>query len=104
MAQKKGIEVINLIESASNSVRSPDKRLTDATNSSIMDISNHLEVSTMPRKKKTETAPVAEVKAEVVTEAVKETVAEALAEKPAKKPAAMYTTQMETTNVKNQAR
>ena len=42
----------------------------------------------MPRKKKTETAPVAEVKAEVVTEAVKETVAEALAEKPAKKPAA----------------
>ena len=42
----------------------------------------------MPRKKKTETAPVAEVKAEVVTEAVKETVAEAPAEKPAKKPAA----------------
>ncbi len=29
----------------------------------------------MPRKKKTETAPVAEVKAEVVTEAVKETAA-----------------------------
>ena len=88
MAQKKGIEVINLFESASNSVISPDKRLTDATNSSIMDISNHLEVSTMPRKKKTETAPVAEVKAEVVTEAVKETVAEVPAEKPAKKPAA----------------
>ena len=42
----------------------------------------------MPRKKKTETAPVAEVKAEVVTEAVKETVAEAPAEKPAKKPTA----------------
>ena len=44
----------------------------------------------MPRKKKTETAPVAEIKAEVVTEAVKETVAEAPvpAEKPAKKPAA----------------
>ena len=42
----------------------------------------------MPRKKKTETAPVAEVKAEVVTEAVKETAAEAPAEKPAKKPAA----------------
>ena len=43
----------------------------------------------MPRKKKTETAPVAEIKAEVVTEAVKETVAEAPvpAEKPAKKPA-----------------
>ena len=40
----------------------------------------------MPRKKKTETAPVAEVKAEVVTEAVKETVAEAQAEKPAKNP------------------
>ena len=88
MAQKKGIEVINLFEMSANSVESPDKRLTDATNSSIIDISNHLEVSTMPRKKKTETAPVAEVKAEVVTEAVKETAAEAPAEKPAKKPAA----------------
>ncbi len=88
MAQKKGIEVINLFEMSANSVKSPDKRLTDAANSSIMDISNHLEVSTMPRKKKTETAPVAEVKAEVVTEAVKETVAEAPVEKPAKKPAA----------------
>ena len=76
MAQKKGIEVINLFEMSANSVKSPDKRLTDAANSSIMDISNHLEVSTMPRKKKTETAPVAEVKAE------------APAEKPAKKPAA----------------
>ena len=42
----------------------------------------------MPRKKKTETAPVAEVKTEVVTEAVKETVVEAPAEKPATKPAA----------------
>ena len=88
MAQRKGIEVINLFEMSANSVKSPDKRLTDATNSSIMDISNHLEVSTMPRKKKTETAPVAEVKAEVVTEAVKEAAAEAPAEKPAKKPAA----------------
>ena len=88
MAKKKGIEVINLFEMSANSVKSPDKRLTDAANSSIMDISNHLEVSTMPRKKKTETAPVAEVKAEVVTEAVKETAAEAPAEKPAKKPAA----------------
>ncbi len=88
MAQKKGIEVINLFEMSANSVKSPDKRLTDDANSSIMDISNHLEVSTMPRKKKTETTPVAEVKAEVVTEAVKETVAEAPAEKPAKKPAA----------------
>ncbi len=88
MAQKKGIEVINLFEATANSVESSDKRLTDAANSSIMNISNHLEVSTMPRKKKTETAPVAEVKAEVVTEAVKETAAEAPAEKPAKKPAA----------------
>ena len=88
MAQKKGIEVVNLFEMTANSVKSPDKRLTDATNSSIMDISNHLEVSTMPRKKKTETAPVVEVKAEVVTEVVKETVAEVPAEKPAKKPAA----------------
>ena len=42
----------------------------------------------MPRKKKTETAPVAEVKAEVVTEAVKETAQEAPAEKLAKKPVA----------------
>ena len=88
MAQKKGIEVINLFEMTANSVKSPDKRLTDATNSSIMDISNHLEVSTMPRKKKTETVPVAEVKAEVVTEVVKETAQEAPAEKPVKKPAA----------------
>lgn len=84
MAQKKGIEVINLFEMSANSVKSPDKRLTDAANSSIMDISNHLEVSTMPCKKKTETAPVAEVKAEVVTEAVKETAAK---KAPAKKTA-----------------
>jgi hypothetical protein len=88
MAQKKGIEVINLFEATANSVESPDKRLTDAANSSIMDISNHLEVSTMPRKKKTETAPVAEVKADAQTETVKETAQEAPAEKPAKKPAA----------------
>ncbi len=81
---KKGIEVINLFEMSANSVKSPDKRLTAAANSSMMDISNHLEVSTMPRKKKTETAPVAEVKAEVVTEAVKETAAK---KAPAKKTA-----------------
>ena len=43
----------------------------------------------MPRKKKAETAPVAEVKAEVVAEAVKEAAAEApAAEKATKKPAA----------------
>ena len=84
MAQKKGIEVINLFESASNSVISPVGGLTDSSNSVIIESSNRSEVSKMPRKKKTETAPVAEVKAEVVTEAVKETVAE----KPAKKPAA----------------
>ena len=54
----------------------------------IIELSNRSEVSTLPRKKKTETAPVAEVKAEVVTEAVKETAPEAPAEKPAKKPAA----------------
>ena len=44
----------------------------------------------MPRKKKTETEPVTEVKAEVVAEAVKETVAEApaAAKKSTKKPAA----------------
>ena len=43
----------------------------------------------MPRKKKAETAPVADVKAEVVSEAVKETVADApAAEKAVKKPAA----------------
>lgn len=45
----------------------------------------------MPRKKKTETAPVAEVKAEVVTEAVKETAQEASTEKPAKKAPAKKT-------------
>ena len=44
----------------------------------------------MPRKKKTETTPVAETKVEVVTEAVKKTVAEApaAAKKSTKKPAA----------------
>ena len=45
----------------------------------------------MPRKKKTETAPVVEVKADAVTEPVTETVADAPAEKPAKKPAARKT-------------
>jgi hypothetical protein len=60
--------------------------LTTEEKSGIMVISNHLEVSTMPRKKKTETAPVAEIKAEVVTETVAE--APVPAEKPAKKPAA----------------
>ena len=82
MAQKRGIEVINLFESASNSVISPVGGLTDSSNSVIIELSNRSEVSTMPRKKKTETAPVAEVKAEVVTEAVKETVAK---KAPAKK-------------------
>ena len=86
MAQKKGIEVINLFETQSNADKSTVNRLTTEDKSGIMDISNHLEVSTMPRKKKTETAPVAEVKAEVVTETVAE--APAPAEKPAKKPAA----------------
>lgn len=88
MAQKKGIEVINLFESASNSVISPVSGLTDSSNSVIIELSNRSEVSIMPRKKKTETSPVAEVKAEVMTEAVKETVAEAPAEKPSRKPAA----------------
>lgn len=45
----------------------------------------------MPRKKKTETAPVAEVTAPVAAETVTETVAEAPAEKPMKKPAAKKT-------------
>jgi len=63
--------------------------LTTEEKSGIMNISNHLEVSTMPRKKKTETAPVAEIKAEVVTETVAE--APVPAEKPAKKPAAKKT-------------
>ena len=45
----------------------------------------------MPRKKKTETAPVTEVKADAVTEPVTEAVAEVPAEKPAKKPAARKT-------------
>lgn len=54
---KKGIEVINLFEMSANSVKSPDKRLTAAANSSMMDISNHLEVSTMPRKLKPHLLP-----------------------------------------------
>ena len=54
----------------------------------------------MPRKKKTETAPVAEVKADAQTEAVKETVAEATvpAEKPAKKPSAKKAPAKKTAN------
>ena len=86
MARKKGIPVINLFEILSNGDNSPVNGLTDMENRSIMESSNHLEVSTMPRKKKTETetAPAAEVKAEVVTEAVKETAAK---KAPAKKTA-----------------
>ena len=45
----------------------------------------------MPRRKKTETAPVAEVAAPVAAETVIETAAEAPAEKPVKKPAAKKT-------------
>ena len=47
-----------------------------------------MEVITMPRKKKTETTPVAEVKAEVVTETVKEavTATPAADKKATKKP------------------
>ena len=51
-------------------------------------VSYELELTPMPRKKKTEVASVAEVKADVVTELVTEAVAEIPAEKPAKKPAA----------------
>ena len=60
----------------------------------------------MPRKKKTETAPVAEIKAEVVTEAVKETVAEAPvpAEKPAAKKAPAKKTATKTTATKTAAK
>ena len=42
----------------------------------------------MPRRKKNETAPVAEVTAAVAAETVTDAVAEAPAEKPVKKPAA----------------
>ena len=45
----------------------------------------------MPRRKKTETAPVAEVTAAVAAETVTETAVEAPAEKPVKKPAAKKT-------------
>ena len=96
MTQKKGIEVINLFETASNFVKSPDNGLTDGGKSGIIKVSYDLEVTTMPRKKKTETAPaVTEVKAEVVAEPVKEAVADAPApveDKSAKKPAAKRTT------------
>jgi len=87
MAQKKGLEVINIFESSSNNVKSLANGLTYEENSSIINVSNNLEVTTMPRKKNTETAPVAEVKAEVVTETVKANASEVPAEKPAKKPA-----------------
>ena len=45
----------------------------------------------MPRRKKTETAPVAEVTAAVAAETVSDAAAEAPAEKPVKKPAAKKT-------------
>ncbi len=45
----------------------------------------------MPRKKKTEAAPLAEVTAPVAAETVTETAAEVPAEKPMKKPAAKKT-------------
>ena len=45
----------------------------------------------MPRRKKTETAPVAEVTAPVAAETVTEIAAEVPAEKPVKKPAAKKT-------------
>ena len=45
----------------------------------------------MPRRKKTETAPVAKVMTPVAAEAVTETAAEVPAEKPVKKPAAKKT-------------
>ena len=45
----------------------------------------------MPRRKKTETAPVAEVTAAVAAETVTEIAAEVPAEKPVKKPAAKKT-------------
>ena len=45
----------------------------------------------MPRRKKTETAPVAEVTAPDASEAVTETAEEATAKKPVKKPAAKKT-------------
>lgn len=86
MAQKKGLEVINIFESSANNVKSLANGLTYEEYSSIINVSNNLEVTTMPRKKNTETAPVAEVKAEVVTETAKETTVEVPAEKPAKKP------------------
>lgn len=87
---QQGIHVRKLFEILSNGDNSPVNGLTDMENRSIMVLSNLLEVTAMPRKKKTDTAvaPATEVKAEVVTEAVKETVADAPTEKPAKKPAA----------------
>jgi len=53
-----------------------------------MNANKDLEVSTMPGRKKTETAPVAEVTAPAAAEAVTETAAEIPAGKPVKKPAA----------------
>jgi hypothetical protein len=53
-----------------------------------MNANNDMEVSTMPRRKKTETAPVAEVTAAVAAETVTEATTEAPAVKPVKKPAA----------------
>jgi hypothetical protein len=53
-----------------------------------MNANNDMEVSTMPRRKKTETATAAKVTAAVVAETVMDSVTEAPAEKPVMKPAA----------------
>ena len=57
----------------------------------------------MPRRKKTETAPVAEVTAPVAAETVIETAAEAPAEKPVKKPAAKKTSAAKKPTTKEKA-
>ena len=69
--RKKGIPVMTLFGILPNGYNSPVNWLTDMENCSIMKLSNLLEVSTMSRKKKTDTtvAPAADVKAEAVTNA-----------------------------------
>lgn len=83
MAEKQGLPIYNLFEMLKNNVKSLSDGLTDNEKSVIIDVSNTLEVTAMPRKKKTDTTSAqAEVKAEVVAETAQET---SVAEKPVRK-------------------
>lgn len=98
MAQKNGLTVINLFENTDNSL---SDGLTETGKRSIIKVSYELEVTKMPRAKKTETTFA---QTEAVTEIVKETsapVAEKLAKRGRKKKAETAPTEVKTDVVKD---